>query len=566
MVSLKQQKELPAGDIKIPRRDVPGCLEWLNQTYQTAFQVWEWREQARWTPLPQTASSTRTDHEILIHQHVDKISPTVTFRAFPIASRLALIVIPIEPSHRSQIAIGIVPQVCLQYFPATLKLLLKQRHQSRLVVEQHRLLDHYASYASLGLEELSWFSSLVENISFSETDHKLTPDARTALDGLKNFIQAETLAFVLCDTTISGHAGIYKRIFSLGKTELDSELVLQLLKLAGPNFFCESYINNHIEKETHLSRFNDEIQSLVIIPALCNHRCFGWLIAINRQNYEPPPELGRTRDREHRSRNFNTKTALLMESAASVLATHAHNLQLLNEQQGLLIGTVRSLVNTIDAKDKYTCGHSDRVAQIAKCIAHGYGLSDQDCQKIYLAGLLHDIGKIGVRDEVLMKAGQLTPEEFAEIKMHPVFGYEILKHLHQLEHVLPGVMHHHESWDGKGYPHQLKEEEIPLAARILSVADAYDAMTSDRSYRKGMPPQKAEAILKDGAGKQWEPAVVEAFFRILPKARRIITQRSKRSYLPVNRAEYVFEEDLMPQEDLILSAIMTTTSLSDIAK
>jgi HD-GYP domain-containing protein (c-di-GMP phosphodiesterase class II) len=129
-----------------------------------------------------------------------------------------------------------------------------------------------------------------------------------------------------------------------------------------------------------------------------------------------------------------------------------------------------------------------------------------------MAGLLHDIGKIGIDDAVLRKPGKLTPEEFDHIKLHPALGHRILADIHQLSSVLPAVLHHHEQWDGKGYPHQLAGEDIPRIARIVAVADAYDAMTSDRPYREGMDAETVDQIFRDGAAKQWDAEVVAAYF------------------------------------------------------
>ncbi len=132
---------------------------------------------------------------------------------------------------------------------------------------------------------------------------------------------------------------------------------------------------------------------------------------------------------------------------------------------------------------------------------------------MYLSGLLHDIGKIGIDDNVLRKPDRLTPEEFEHIKTHTVIGHRILRDLKQLDQVLPVVLHHHEQWDGNGYPAGLAGEEIPLLARIVAVADSFDAMASDRPYRKGMSLEKLNSILISGAGQQWDARVVEAFFR-----------------------------------------------------
>ena len=206
-----------------------------------------------------------------------------------------------------------------------------------------------------------------------------------------------------------------------------------------------------------------------------------------------------------------------MSTAANLLASHAKNVQFLDAQDALLIGIIRSIVNAIDAKDPYTCGHSDRVANIAKAIAQRVGVDSFECERIYMAGLLHDVGKIGIPDAILSKPGKLTDEEYDIVKKHPEIGYTILKNLGQLQYVLPGVLHHHEAIDGSGYPAGLKGEMIPLVGRILAVADAYDAMTSTRPYRDGMPSEKAESILREGAGKTWDAKFVQGLFDCLSK-------------------------------------------------
>jgi HD-GYP domain-containing protein (c-di-GMP phosphodiesterase class II) len=138
-----------------------------------------------------------------------------------------------------------------------------------------------------------------------------------------------------------------------------------------------------------------------------------------------------------------------------------------------------------------------------------------------MAGLLHDIGKIGVDDNVLRKSGRLTDAEYEHIKRHPELGYKILKDLKRLSDVLPSVLYHHERWDGRGYPHQLAADGIPLFARIIAVADSYDAMASDRPYRKGLPEETVDEIFRKGAGTQWDDQVVTTFFNIREDIRAI---------------------------------------------
>lgn len=185
--------------------------------------------------------------------------------------------------------------------------------------------------------------------------------------------------------------------------------------------------------------------------------------------------------------------------------------------QALYIGTMGALVGTIEVKDRYTKGHSDRVTNYAVGIANELNLSQNDLEFIRYACELHDIGKIGIRDYILTKSERLTKEEWDEIKLHPTTGADILKPLEFLDKGIPFIRHHHERYDGNGYPHGLKREDIPLGARIIAVADAFDAMTSDRPYRKTKSVEEAIGELKKHAGIQFDPEVVEAFLNVLER-------------------------------------------------
>ncbi len=190
------------------------------------------------------------------------------------------------------------------------------------------------------------------------------------------------------------------------------------------------------------------------------------------------------------------------------------NRKLQIEAGNMLQGLLRSLVSAVDANDAYTCGHSLRVALYARQLGEAAGLVPTTLDRIYLAGLLHDIGKIGVDTRVLRKAGRLTDDEFAQIRQHPVVGHHILSGIPQVHDVLPGVLHHHERYDGRGYPHKLAGADIPLMARILAVADSFDAMTSDRNYRHARPAAKALAEVAQCAGTQFDPTLAKLFCRL----------------------------------------------------
>jgi len=172
--------------------------------------------------------------------------------------------------------------------------------------------------------------------------------------------------------------------------------------------------------------------------------------------------------------------------------------------------SVEALARAIDARDPYTYGHSARVARLSFEIAREMGLPPEQLSTLGRAALLHDIGKIGVEDRVLRKPGPLTKREVIAMRAHPVIGYEMLKGLHFLESSLSGIRHHHEHWDGTGYPDGLSGEGIPLAVRILTVADALDALTSDRPYRSAMSFSAALATIETGTAIQFDPAVIRA--------------------------------------------------------
>ena len=175
------------------------------------------------------------------------------------------------------------------------------------------------------------------------------------------------------------------------------------------------------------------------------------------------------------------------------------------ENENLFLHVVESLADAIDAKDNYTNGHSGRVAEYSKEIASRYGYDEKHQEKIFMMGLLHDVGKIGVPDEVINKPGRLTDEEFACIKKHPGIGGKILSNIKEMPELAAGAKWHHERYDGKGYPQGLSGDDIPEEARIIAVADAYDAMTSNRSYRGALPQEKVRGEIEKGKGSQFDP-------------------------------------------------------------
>lgn len=249
------------------------------------------------------------------------------------------------------------------------------------------------------------------------------------------------------------------------------------------------------------------LSSLMVMTVPSGHS-FGWIVAVARRDADKPI-------------TFRNADAAALAPFASLTGFLNKASDRYHELKELLVGLTRSLASAVDAKDPYTYGHSERVARIAVELGRELQLGDDELSDIYLAGLLHDVGKIGIRDDVLCKHGPLTPEETQHIQQHPEIGYSILKDLQQINSLLPGVLHHHERFDGTGYPAKLAGDQIPRIARILAVADSYDAMSTTRPYRKGLSPERVEEILAAGAGEQWDPRIIEAFQRVVPKLRSI---------------------------------------------
>jgi HD-GYP domain-containing protein (c-di-GMP phosphodiesterase class II) len=243
----------------------------------------------------------------------------------------------------------------------------------------------------------------------------------------------------------------------------------------------------------------DTVRNIIAVPLGNAEKMSGCLVATNA--LEKP--------------DFDTTDIKLFNSVANQCMVFIENNRLFDELKELFIGCLKALTNSIDAKDQYTRGHSERVAFISRWIAEQLArvrpVSEKLIHHVYLAGLLHDIGKIGIGESVLRKNGRLTEEEFAIIQSHPRIGASILSGIHQMEEIVPGVLGHHERMDGKGYPQGLKGDEIPLVARIVSLADAFDAMTSRRVYRNAMNIQKALDIIEDGMGTQFDEEIARVF-------------------------------------------------------
>jgi len=262
-----------------------------------------------------------------------------------------------------------------------------------------------------------------------------------------------------------------------------------------------------VERETRAVRFNsrpegvtaEERRPAIALPLVVGGKVTGVLTIAGR-----PEGLGFSEEEEAFLTTLGASLGLALENARLYSSLREHYMRI-----------VQALAAALEAKDVYTQGHSLWVARWARACAQVLGLTAEEQEQVYLAGLLHDIGKIGVNENILAKPGSLTEEELREIQTHPVVGARILMPAGFPAAVVAAVRHHHEDCDGGGYPAGLKGEEIPLLARIIRVADACDAMTSTRPYRELLAPEQAREELVRGAGRHFDPRVVEVFLQIL---------------------------------------------------
>jgi len=209
--------------------------------------------------------------------------------------------------------------------------------------------------------------------------------------------------------------------------------------------------------------------------------------------------------------NFYKRDLFRLANAAQIAGSELERIRLYRELKGMFINSVRAFVSAIDAKDAYTHGHSERVTGYAVKIAKALGWKGEQLDTLQMSAILHDVGKIGVPEAILSKPASLTAEEFTLIMRHPEIGARIIGEIPQLKHTLSGILFHHERYDGKGYPKKLSGADIPVLGRLIAVADAYDAMTSDRPYRKGLKTEQALQELVTHSGKQFDPEFVSAF-------------------------------------------------------
>ena len=287
---------------------------------------------------------------------------------------------------------------------------------------------------------------MTQNLKISESDADL---GRMALEWLQEVLPAKGLAIQLlpvpnAEKSLSHAAHVQSVLLSCGECPLDESQLSELIAHLGNGVLHRPAVVNPPASNQD-GWPCPQVRQVVAVALAEGENVFGWLVALNHAH-----------DGE-----FGTVEASLLGSVAAILGIHSGNIDLYRQQSDLLAGIVRALTSAIDAKDRYTCGHSDRVARIAVRLAEELGCDSKATNTLYLAGLLHDIGKIGIDDSVLRKAGQLSAPEYEHIKQHVEIGHRILRDLVKLQDILPVVLYHHVWWDGGGYPDGVARERSP---------------------------------------------------------------------------------------------------------
>lgn len=369
--------------------------------------------------------------------------------------------------------------------------------------------DMVSNELSRAYEELVLLHRLGTNMRISEADASFL---QMACDNLTDIVAVEGVAILLEKTADN------EKRFSLaagsGMIDADDRMTAMVYTMLTKEIKCgkEMLLDSSVYSPFKYS-WPAGIRNIIALPLYGkddskvnftgkkgNKNCIiGLMIAVNR--LEKP--------------DFDSVDIKLFDSVANNCAVFVDNGRLFKDLKELFIGSLRALTSSIDAKDPYTRGHSERVAFISRWIAEKIAerepVTDEMINRVYLAGLLHDIGKVGISEKVLCKNGKLTEQEFSRIKMHPSIGADILGGIKQIRDIVPGVLHHHERVDGRGYPGGLVDKQISMIGKIIGLADSFDAMTSKRTYRNAMTVDEAIDEINRGLGTQFDRKIGEIF-------------------------------------------------------
>jgi len=358
-------------------------------------------------------------------------------------------------------------------------------------------------------EELVLLHKLSMNMKVTEPDANYL---QMACDSLTDIVSVEGIA-ILLERDIDGERKLVAAAGS-GLIDVNEHLMSVLRSRLGDEIRNgkESLLDSEVDCPFRY-QWPENVKNIIAVPLFGREKArlhcadsagqdgqiIGLMVAINRVD----------------KADFDSTDVKLFNSVANGCAVFVENGRLFGDLKELFIGSLKALTSSIDAKDPYTRGHSERVAFISRWIAERLTgrqvLDEEQIHRIYLAGLLHDIGKVGINEAVLRKKGKLTKAEYDHIKKHPPIGAGILSGIKQMSDIVPGVLSHHERIDGRGYPNGLTGEQIPLIARIIGLADSFDAMTSKRTYREALSLDEALAEIEKGLGSQFDEQIGRVF-------------------------------------------------------
>lgn len=353
------------------------------------------------------------------------------------------------------------------------------------------------------MECLTEFSALLN----STLDTKVVREK--ALEATGQLLSCETASLFLVDAksgelyweTALGESG--KELQESVRLPINDRSIAGCVAMTGEKIMVNDVASDPRHSKVAQEKTGFRTQNILCVPLKIKGVVIGVLQALNKLPIVPR--------QKKRQSGFQGEDMKLLETLGHQVAIAIDNSQLYEKLKKNFYETVGALAEAIDKKDRYTGGHTKRVVYYSTCIAKYLDLSQEEMDSVRLGAILHDVGKIGVEDKILKKPAPLDPYEWPVMKTHPELGYQIMKGVSGMNEVIQGMRLHHERWDGKGYPLGLEGEEIPLVARIIAVADTYDAMVSTRPYRKGLAPVIAYDEIVKNAGTQFCPKVVKAF-------------------------------------------------------
>lgn len=407
--------------------------------------------------------------------------------------RVSLLVVPLRVSGRTVGALELLrlpPSPPFQSEDADL--VAAMGHQLGMAMENTRLYSESA-------KRVKQSSTLMELSAILNSTLQISEVLRLAVEAATRLMECEVGSLLLlneqCDELVFEVAlGERGREVKEVRLKVGEGIAGWVAKTGKPTLVGDvsgdPRFSRRVDVRTHFVTRN-----MICVPVKSRERIIGVLQAINRRT----------------DRSFDVEDQRLFESLARQVGIAIENARLYEQVKQTFFSTAATLAEAIEKRDPYTGGHVRRVVEISLAVGEELGLTVEEKETLHLAAILHDVGKIGIRDVILLKQGPLTPEEFDQIREHPQLGAEILAPIKQLEAVIPAVRYHQERCDGQGYPDGLKGEEIPLASRIIAVADTFDAMTTDRPYRPRLSDEAAIEEIERCTGSQFDPKVVEAF-------------------------------------------------------